>query len=95
MTMLYKVTRSRKDLFLERRNNLEKRIRDSQRVLVRCVSCGRLDNDWPPRHGLCCRCWCGLLHARLMSGMSLEEAEADAAKAAESIAEKQKERKEL
>lgn len=95
MTMLYKVTRSRKSLFAERRSNLEKRIRDSQKFLARCAACGRMDNDWPPRHGLCCKCWCGLLNERMMAGMSLEEAEADAAKAAEAISAKQKERKEL
>ena len=25
---------------------------------VECPVCGKHDNDWPEREGLCCNCWC-------------------------------------
>ena len=85
MAMYYKVGRPRDILWKSRMEELNRRLEDSQKVQVRCASCGRRDNDWPPRHGLRCRCWCRLLNKRLKEGMTLAEAEADAAKEAEAI----------
>ena len=32
--------------------------KDAAENPVRCPICGRMDNGWPIRHGLCCSCWC-------------------------------------
>jgi hypothetical protein len=33
---------------------------------VECPACGKLDNDYPIRGGLCCDCFCGQLHEFLV-----------------------------
>lgn len=32
--------------------------KDAAENPVKCPICGRIDNGWPLRHGLCCDCWC-------------------------------------
>jgi len=37
---------------------LKRQLQEAGRVAVQCPVCGRYDNDWPERDGLCCSCWC-------------------------------------
>lgn len=41
---------------------------------VPCKVCGRLDNDWPDRHGLCSDCFCGWLNSKFAMGIKLSDA---------------------
>jgi hypothetical protein len=66
-------------------DSLNARLAEATAHPVACRSCGRRDNDWPPRHGLCCNCWCRLLNRRLAQGMTLAEAEADAGAEADAM----------
>jgi hypothetical protein len=66
-------------------DDLNRRLEEAQKRQIHCAFCGRRDNDWEPRHGLCCTCWCRLLNKRLSAGMKLAEAEADAAKEVEEV----------
>lgn len=85
MTKKYVVGRPRGVQWAARMEDLNRRLEEAQLRQIRCTFCGKRDNDWEPRHGLCCSCWCRLLNKRLKAGMKLAEAEADAAKEVEAI----------
>ena len=53
---------------------LEDALEASYLTKVVCKVCGRLDNDWPDRHGLCSDCFCGWLNGKFAQKMKLEDA---------------------
>ena len=56
---------------------LEEALIASYQRKVPCKICGRLDNDWPDRHGLCSDCFCGWLNGKFAMGMKLSDAMAN------------------
>lgn len=58
-----------------RTDTLNERIKESYKVKKPCLFCGMLDNDWPDRMGLCCRCFCRFLNTKIYARkMHLDEA---------------------
>lgn len=52
----------RKNYFMARSTTvvreLNERLAEANLRQVKCPVCGAMDNDWPPRRGLCIRCYC-------------------------------------
>ena len=40
---------------------------------MRCEACGRIDNDYAPRRGLCCECYCRALYLVKADGNKVED----------------------
>ncbi len=53
---------------------LEEALEASYLTKVTCKVCGRVDNDWPDRHGLCSDCFCGWLNGKFAQGLKLADA---------------------
>lgn len=56
---------------------LEEALIASYQRKVTCKVCGRVDNDWPDRHGLCSDCFCGWLNRKFAQSMKLSDAMAN------------------